>query len=112
MSPTALDVAVFEELDPPADADPVLRRFGLFMRRTRHGAAMSQHTLAYRTGVPQSMISRSERGLHPGMHLIRIARILDELGALEPPPDPTPDATSRMDLAWRLGRPKEPDQVS
>ena len=84
--PGRFNAGVFQEIEPRPDVDPVLRRVGLFLRRKRHERAMTQTSLSYRAGVPQSAISRAERGLQPALRLSAFARLLDELGVLDEPP--------------------------
>jgi predicted transcriptional regulator len=51
------------------------------MRRARHERGWSQRDLQRISGVHQTVISRMERGLRPGLRLDAFAEILD---ALEP----------------------------
>jgi ribosome-binding protein aMBF1 (putative translation factor) len=48
----------------------------------RRALGLSQRGLSARAGVPQSMISRLERGLLPGTKLRRLGAILDALQGL------------------------------
>ncbi len=77
--------------EPPADApvhpvtgrrgdpDEELVAFGNHLRRARHITGLSQDRLAAAAHVSQTMVSRVERGLAPGMSvaaLVRIGRVL------------------------------------
>ena len=58
---------------PPTDET---MRIGAWVRARRRDFGLSQRALAGRSGVSQSIISRLENGLAPGLTLIRLARIL------------------------------------
>jgi transcriptional regulator with XRE-family HTH domain len=64
--------------------DPKLVLIGRYLRRARRYAQKSQQRVADETGVTQSMVSRAERGLAPGMRFVRFARMCEALGRLFP----------------------------
>lgn len=74
------DVTGRQELQP----DPPLILVGRYFRRSRLFAGMSQQRLADRTGVSQSMVSRTECGLAPGMGFERFVDMTMGLGRLFP----------------------------
>jgi transcriptional regulator with XRE-family HTH domain len=78
-----LNLGVFEEQAAPAGTREELVSLGLLVRRLRHARHWTQSTLAARTDVPQSTISRLERGQRPGLRAESLARLLFALGALE-----------------------------
>jgi hypothetical protein len=53
----------------PPEPDPLLEEFGYYVRRARYLELLSQQHLADETGLPQSQISRLERGFAPGLGL-------------------------------------------
>ena len=59
---------------------PDLVLFGARMRLGRHQLGISQRRLADLAGVSQSLISRLERGIVPGIHLIHLVAIGMALG--------------------------------
>jgi hypothetical protein len=74
---TWLTRAVITEVDQYA-----LDEFGAWLRELRLSRALSQGGLAGRSGVPQSTISRLERGLRPRLRASAVARILIVLGVV------------------------------
>jgi transcriptional regulator with XRE-family HTH domain len=58
----------------------MLRRFGTELRRCRQHRGFSQLELSYRSGVPQSTISRIERGLVPRAAMSKIVMMSHGLG--------------------------------
>ncbi|CAN5574171.1 hypothetical protein BH23CHL6_BH23CHL6_08690 [soil metagenome] len=54
--------------------------FGALVRRCREGAGMSQRRVAAKSNISQSVISRFERGLAPGMTVERLVRISTAIG--------------------------------
>jgi transcriptional regulator with XRE-family HTH domain len=68
------------ELQPPPD----LVAAGVYFRRARIRAGKSQERLALETGVSQSMISRFERGLAPGMRVEKLATLATAIDRLFP----------------------------
>jgi transcriptional regulator with XRE-family HTH domain len=67
-----------------ADIHDALLRFGAELRRCRLNAGMSQTQLAERSGVPQSTISRFERGLVPRAAMYKIVMLSVGLGHFLP----------------------------
>ena len=57
---------------------------GRYLRRARRYSGKSQHRLALDSNVSQSMVSRTERGLAPGMRLERFVAMAGSLGRLFP----------------------------
>jgi transcriptional regulator with XRE-family HTH domain len=55
--------------------DPALEQLGIYVRRARYIVGQSQQELADAAKVPQSQISRLERGLAPAMNVERLAWI-------------------------------------
>jgi transcriptional regulator with XRE-family HTH domain len=53
---------------------------GLWVAERRRQLYISQRALARATGINQSIISRLEHGLTPGLTLVRLAPILHVLG--------------------------------
>lgn len=53
---------------------------GARFRNGRRQAGLTQSTLAFRSGVSQSVISRLERGLATGMSVERLVRIANAIG--------------------------------
>ena len=66
------------------DSDPEMLIVGRYLRRARRYSGKSQHRLALDSNVSQSMVSRTERGLAPGMRLERFVAIAESLGRLFP----------------------------
>jgi transcriptional regulator with XRE-family HTH domain len=64
--------------------DPRAIAFGRSLRRARLMAGMTQQHLSVKSGVSQSVISRFERGLAPGMSTERLIIISDVLGLRMP----------------------------
>lgn len=64
--------------DPERDA--FLAMIGAGLRRERNSRGWSQRSLASAAGVDQSLISRLENGVAPGIRYDRFARILWALG--------------------------------
>jgi transcriptional regulator with XRE-family HTH domain len=62
------------------DRDAFLELIGAGLRRQRAALGWSQRKLAAEAGVDQSLISRLEHGLAPGIRYERFARILWALG--------------------------------
>ena len=60
--------------------DPHMIALGRMMRRARRLAGMSQDAVEARSGISQSVISRFERGLAPGMTTERLVRIASAIG--------------------------------
>jgi DNA-binding XRE family transcriptional regulator len=60
--------------------EPLAVALGGLVRRARLYAGLSQQQVAARSGVSQSVISRFERGLAPGMSVERLIRIADAIG--------------------------------
>ena len=58
---------------------PAAIAFGRMFRRARLMAGYSQRALAARSGVSQSVISRFERGMAPGMSVERLVILCDAL---------------------------------
>ena len=58
-----------------------LQRLGLGLKGARQARGWSQRDLERASGVDQSMISRFERGLAPGLHATLLARLLAGLDA-------------------------------
>ena len=69
-----------QELAP----SPAMVVLGRYLRRARRYADISQAELARRAGVTQSMVSRAERGVAPGMRLERFVSMCVVLGRLFP----------------------------
>ncbi len=63
---------------------PELVLVGRYFRRSRLYADMSQQTLADKAGVSQSMVSRLERGVAPGMDFHRFVDMCLVVGRLFP----------------------------
>jgi transcriptional regulator with XRE-family HTH domain len=61
--------------------EPQMVAVGARFRNGRRQAGLSQSTLASRSGVSQSVISRFERGLVTGMSVERLVRIANALRA-------------------------------
>ncbi|MDP2661753.1 MAG: helix-turn-helix transcriptional regulator [Dehalococcoidia bacterium] len=59
-----------------------LTQIGRLLIALRIGNGMSQHELAERLGVSESIVSRDERNEYHGITIERAQRILDALGAL------------------------------
>jgi transcriptional regulator with XRE-family HTH domain len=78
-----LNPPVFDELPAPPRTPEELVLLGLLVRRLRHGRGWSQSMLAGRADVPQSTISRLERGQRPGLRADSLARVLYALGLFE-----------------------------
>lgn len=64
--------------------DPRLVLVGRYLRRARRYSRKSQQRVADESGVTQSMVSRAERGLAPGMGLLRLVMMSEPLGRLFP----------------------------
>jgi transcriptional regulator with XRE-family HTH domain len=64
--------------------DPRAIALGRSLRRARLMAGLSQLQLSFRSGVSQSVISRFERGLAPGMTTERLMMLSDVLGVRMP----------------------------
>lgn len=64
----------------PLQGSPTSRLTGLLVRNARVAIGWSQRELARRAGVPQTAISRLERGLRCGLDLERLDRIVAALG--------------------------------
>lgn len=64
--------------------DPALVIIGRYLRRARGYALKSQERVGHETGVSQSMVSRAERGLAPGMGFGRFVQMCEALGRLFP----------------------------
>jgi hypothetical protein len=83
--------------------DPALVLVGRYLRRARRYARKSQQRVANESGVTQSMVSRAERGLAPGMSLLRLVKMCVPLDRLFPlgacPHD--------HDCAWQPIKPPE-----
>ena len=84
--------------DLPPAAHEVLRNIGRRVRHLRMAMGLSQRALAAMTDIDQSVISRFENGLAPGMRVDKAAAILAALGADRldrlQPADPTSWAAS------------------
>jgi transcriptional regulator with XRE-family HTH domain len=63
-----------------AELDEMLRRFGAELRRCRVHAGHSQASLAERSGVSQSTISRLERGQAPRAAVRILVQLSDAIG--------------------------------
>ena len=72
-----------ELIDEPV-IEQWLLRFGTAVKAARRHASLSQETLAARSGVNQSSISRLEHGTTPYMSLLRLGRISVGLGGRVP----------------------------
>jgi hypothetical protein len=68
----------------PPEPDPLLEEFGHYVRRARYLVLMSQQILADETGVPQSQISRLERGFAPGLGLLGLLSLGQGIGRALP----------------------------
>lgn len=64
----------------PPEADPLLEEFGHYVRRARYLELISQEMLSEETDVPQSQISRVERGFAPGFRLQTLVTLGQGLG--------------------------------
>lgn len=64
--------------------DPRLVLIGRYLRRARRYSQKSQQRVADETGVTQSMVSRAERGLAPGMGFARFVSMCEALDRLFP----------------------------
>jgi len=74
-----------EMADPMGDPASVgVHLLGRYIRRCRSLAGLTQHQLAKRAGVSQSMVSRAERGLTPGMSAVTLIRIVQPLARFFP----------------------------
>ena len=69
-----MDGHVPREVRDPLDQE-ALERLGRAVRAARQAQGLTQMRLERRTGVDQTTISRIERGLEPGLALVRLARI-------------------------------------
>jgi transcriptional regulator with XRE-family HTH domain len=71
--------------DPPTQ-EPLtgLVTFGLYARRSRYFVHVSQERLSGDSGISQSMISRMERGLAPGMRMDHLVMLSEQLGRAMP----------------------------
>ena len=104
-----------------APANPLVV-FGEYVRRSRYLVDMSQERLGHDSGVSQSMISRLERALAPGMRVDALVLLGEQLGHAfplgfcphdhrctwqrrhEPNPDPESEqAARRRELLIELG---------
>lgn len=63
---------------------PAMVLVGRYLRRARRYADISQAELARRAGVTQSMVSRAERGVAPGMRFERFVSMCYVLGRVFP----------------------------
>jgi transcriptional regulator with XRE-family HTH domain len=80
-----LDYALFDDMPPgwrhpvtgrkQAGDDPALEQLGIYLRRARYIAGLSQQKVADAAHVPQAVISRLERALAPAMNVERLAWI-------------------------------------
>ena len=104
------EVMVYLEAENELLGD-LLRRFGAELRRCRHHAGLSQMTLAALSGVPQSTISRMERGMAARVPLLKIVLLSEALGLRLPMAYCPHD----HQCAWRRldsnGRPAKPSAV-
>lgn len=66
------------------EPDPLLVAFGRYVLRSRFLVVKSQQALSNETGVPQSQISRLERGLAPSMGVDRLMMLGEGLGRAMP----------------------------
>jgi len=82
---SGLEYALHDELPPgwrhpvtgrkePKD-DPALEQLGIYLRRARFIAGMSQQHVADAAGINQAVVSRLERALAPSMNVERLAWI-------------------------------------
>ena len=82
---SGLEYALHDELPPgwrhpvtgrkqPRD-DPALEQLGIYVRRARYIAGMSQQKVAVAAGINQAVVSRLERALAPSMNVERLAWI-------------------------------------
>src|SRR6186713_1651862 len=55
--------------------DPALEQLGIYVRRARYIAGLSQQRVADAARIPQAVISRLERALAPSMNVERLAWI-------------------------------------
>ena len=67
----------------PLQGSPTSRLTGLLVRNARVAIGWSQRELARRAGVPQTAISRLERGLRCGLDLERLDRIVVQLERID-----------------------------
>jgi transcriptional regulator with XRE-family HTH domain len=63
---------------------PEVTLLGQYVRRSRYYAEKSQSRLSGESGVTQSMISRLERGVAPGMRVDRLVALASSLGRVFP----------------------------
>ena len=68
----------------PPEPDPLLEEFGHYVRRARYLVLVSQQILADETGVPQSQISRLERGFAPGLGVSGLVSLGQGIGRALP----------------------------
>ena len=90
----------------------MMERFGAELRRCRHLGGLSQATLAHRAGVPQSTISRLERGRAvrvPAFKVVLLAQVLGRRFPLAYCPHEHFCEWQRLDS---LGRPVETSELS
>jgi hypothetical protein len=87
--------------------DPLLVNLGRYLRRARRYAAKSQQRVANESGVTQSMVSRAERGLAPGMGLLRLVKMCEPFGRLFP----LGSCPHDHDCAWQPIKPPEPQST-
>lgn len=85
--------------------EPEMVAFGAKVRRGRELAHLTQRQVAAKSGVSQSVISRFERGLAPGMTVERFWRIATAIG----PRLPLGVCPHEHDCIWsRPDRPSRP----
>ena len=66
------------------EAEPAMLEVGRYLRRARRLAGISQQRMARDANVSQSMVSRTERGVAPGMGLERFVAMCEALGRIFP----------------------------
>src|SRR5688500_6639064 len=88
--PAHLDLLPAEDVVDPDSGrrrlapDPTLVMIGRYLRRSRYYAQKTQRQVAAESGLSQSMVSRAERGVAPGMRFDRFVRLCLTLAAVFP----------------------------
>ncbi|MFV2062109.1 MAG: helix-turn-helix domain-containing protein [Chloroflexota bacterium] len=62
----------------------LMERFGAELRRCRYQVGLSQSSLAQRSGVPQSTISRLERGRTARVPVVKLVMLSEAMGRFFP----------------------------
>jgi transcriptional regulator with XRE-family HTH domain len=88
------------------EAEPDLIALGRYLRRARRYSGKSQARVALDANVSQSMVSRVERGVAPGMPLEKFVAVVKALGRLFP----LGACPHGHECAWQLIRPPQRDK--